>query len=123
MSLTLDNRNHAAVISIQGRFLGSLDGERFRTMLADLKAAGRKHVVVDLSKADFMDSSGLGVLIAGLTTMRRDGGDMRLAGIEKRIKNLFVVTHVLGPVFQDYDTVEEAQASFRTHPPEPAPEA
>ena len=123
MSLRLDERYSAAVIQIQGKFLGSLEGDQFRAMLQSLKEAGRTNVVVDLSRTDFMDSSALGVLIGGLTTMRREGGDIRLACIEKRIKNLFLITRMLGPVFQDYATVAEAEMSYRDHPPAPPAEA
>jgi hypothetical protein len=52
--------------------------------------------------------------------MRKSGGDVRLANMEKRIKNLFVITRLLGPVFDDYESVDDAVKSFRTNPPEPA---
>src|SRR5690606_8857104 len=62
----------------------------------------------------------IGALIAGLTSMRRSGGDIRLPNLEKRIQGLFVMTRLLGPVFENYDTVEEAIERYSTNPPEPA---
>ena len=59
-----------------------------------------------------MDSSGIGTLIGALTTMRTAGGDLKLACMKDRIKNLFVLTRLLGPIFTDYDTVEEAVAAL-----------
>lgn len=123
MPFTVDERYHAAVIAIEGKFLGSVEGAAFKEALADLKEAGMTNVVVDLSKTDFMDSSGVGVLIGGHTTLRRAGGEIRLAGMEKRIRNLFMMTKLLGPVFDDYDTVDEAIESFREDPPAEASEA
>jgi anti-sigma B factor antagonist len=121
MAFTVKERYQAAVISIDGRFLGSTAGQAFREQLDKLLAAGRKQIVVDLSETEFMDSSAIGVLISGLTTVRRAGGDMRLAAVTRRIKGVFVVTRLLGNVFEDYETVDEAIESFQTRPPDPAP--
>ena len=120
MPFDVKEQYHATVIEIQGRFLGSLEGDAFKAKLDDLKDAGKTQIVIDLGQADFMDSSGMGLLISALTTMRKAGGDVRLANIEKRIKNLFLITRLLGPVFDDYPTVEAAAESFKTNPPAPA---
>ena len=105
-------QDDAVIVEITGKFLGSIDGPSFRRTLQEHKERGVKKVVIDLSKADLMDSSGIGEMIAGLTSMRNAGGDMRLAGLKKRIRNVFLMTRLLGSVFQDYETVDEALASF-----------
>ena len=102
----------AVVFAITGKFLGSIDGPSFREALQGYKENGVKKVVIDLSGTDLMDSSGIGEMIAGLTSMRNAGGDMRLAGLRKRIRNIFLMTRLLGSVFADYETVDEALASF-----------
>lgn len=112
MPFTVSEHANIPVFHIKGKFLGSLEGEAFRARIEELKEAGKTNVVVDLGSADFMDSSGMGLLISGLTTLRRADGDMRLAAIEDRIKNLFLITRVLGPVFTDYPTVEAATESY-----------
>lgn len=119
MGVKLNERYHATVIEITGKFLGSVDGPKFREILDELKEEGKTQVVIDLGQTEFMDSSGVGVLISGLTTMRKAGGDMRLANLKKRIRNLFVMTHLLGPVFENYESVEEAAQSFEDHPMPP----
>jgi hypothetical protein len=48
--------------------------------------------------------------------VRRADGDMRLAGMTKRIRNLFLITKLLGSVFDDYEDVKAAAESFRTDP-------
>lgn len=102
----------AIVFELSGKFLGSIEGAAFKEKLEELKDAGKTKIVIDLSKADFMDSSGIGTLIGALTTMRKVGGDVKLACMKERIKNLFLLTRLLGPVFEDYDTVEDAAASM-----------
>lgn len=105
-------QDDAVIFEITGKFLGSIDGPSFRRTLQGYKESGVKKIVIDLSKADLMDSSGIGEMIAGLTSMRNAGGDVRLAALRKRIRNVFLMTRLLGSVFQDYETVDEALASF-----------
>jgi anti-sigma B factor antagonist len=116
MPFTVSEAHNTVVFEVKGRFLGSVDGPKFKEGLSGIIESGKKHVVVDLSKADFMDSSGIGILIGGLTSIRRSGGDMRLAGMTKRIRNLFLITKLLGSVFDDYESVQAAAESFRSSP-------
>jgi anti-sigma B factor antagonist len=113
MPFSTSEANQTIVIRITGKFLGSLEGQAFKDTIEELKEAGKTNVVIDLSKADFMDSSGIGALIGAFTSMKKVDGDVKLAGMQERIKNLFLLTRLLGPVFEEYDTVEEAAASMR----------
>ena len=105
-------QDDVVIFEITGKFLGSVDGPSFKETLDGYKEGGVKKVVVDLSKADLMDSSGIGAMIAGLTSMRNAGGDMRLAALKKRIRNVFLMTRLLGSVFEEYETLDETIASF-----------
>lgn len=117
MPFKVNEQFGAVIVDIRGKFLGSVEGQSFKENIDRLKEEGKKNIVIDLSNTDFMDSSGIGVLIGALTSLRKVGGDARLAGIEKRIKSVFLMTHLLGTVFEDYPTVEEASRSFQTNPP------
>src|SRR5690606_14451796 len=117
MPFSINESYHAVVIEVRGKFLGSIDGSAFKETLGELKADGKTYVVVDLSDTEAMDSSASGALISGLTTMRREGGDVRLTGMEKRIKSTSLMTRLLVPVFDDYKTVEAALESYSTNPP------
>lgn len=112
MPFSIDEHYHAAVIAIEGRFLGSVERDAFKDAIDALKDAGKTSVIIDLSNTAFMDSTGIGLLIGALTTMRRAGGDVRLAGMNDRIENLFLMTRLLGSAFTSYDTVEAAAESF-----------
>ena len=112
MPFSTKEKSQAVIIKITGKFLGSVEGPAFKDTLEELKDSGKTKVVIDLSKADFMDSSGIGALIGALTTMKKVDGDVKLAGMKERIKNLFLLTRLLGPVFEDFDTVEEAAAAM-----------
>lgn len=122
MPFRVNEQSNVSIISIQGKFLGSVEGPALKQAVEDLRDAGRTYVIVDLSEADFMDSTGIGTLISALTTMRKAGGDVRLAALRKRIKGVFLMTRLLGGVFEDYETVEDAADSFETNPPVQASE-
>jgi anti-sigma B factor antagonist len=71
------------------------DIERLETMVKDLAAAGEiKVFVVDLTALDYADSSGIGTFISCLTTVKKAGGEMRVAGTNPRIMRLFQLTGV-----------------------------
>lgn len=112
MPFKTKEKYNAVVFQITGKFLGSIEGTAFKERLEELKAEGKTNIVVDLAKADFMDSSGIGTLIGALTTVRQAGGDLKLACMKDRIKNLFLLTRLLGPIFEDFDTVEAAASSL-----------
>jgi anti-sigma B factor antagonist len=122
MSITTEEHYHGVVIAINGKFLGSIHVEEFKKKIDELKKEGRVHVVVDLGKTEFLDSTGIGTLISGLTSLRNAGGDMRLANLTDRIQGLFLMMRLLGSAFEHYDSVEEALQSFeeRPEPKEPA---
>ena len=122
MPFQTNEHDDVVVIDIKGKFLGSIDGPAFKETIDRLKTEGKTHVVVDLAQADLMDSSGIGTLISALTSMRKAGGDVRLANLKKRIRNIFLMTRLLGQVFKDYDSLDEAVASYETDPPEPVGE-
>ncbi len=112
MSITTSEQYHAAVIRPKGEFFGSVQGPAFREALAPLRAKGKTNIVVDLSQTTLMDSSGIGVLLEAAEGLRSAGGDLRLAELEKKMRNLFLMTRLLGDVFQIFDTVDEAIESF-----------
>ena len=91
--------------------MGGPDGAKLHDTLHNLKEEGKKNVVIDLSKTKFMNSSGLGMLISGMTTMRNAGGDLRLANVADRIQSLLVITKLI-TVFKHFDSVDEAISSY-----------
>ncbi|MBX2819641.1 MAG: STAS domain-containing protein [Rhodothermaceae bacterium] len=111
MNFNVDEKYNAVVITLKGNVMGGPDGAKLHDTLHDLKEEGKKNVVVDLSKTKFMNSSGLGMLISGMTTMRNAGGDLRLANVADRIQSLLVITKLI-TVFKHYDSVDDAVNSY-----------
>jgi anti-sigma B factor antagonist len=80
---------------------------RLRALVADTVKAGRNRIVVDLSNTEFMDSSGLGALIAGLKAARQAGGDLRIACATAQVRTVLKLTN-LDRVLRPYESVEGA---------------
>src|SRR5215213_3665773 len=78
-----------------------------RRRALELLAAGRRQMVVDVGGVEFLDSSGLGVLVEIQTRLREAGGTLALARPADRIRKLFILTG-LDEVFSVHDTVEGA---------------
>ncbi len=71
-----------------------------------------RNVVIDCQGIDFMDSSGLGALIALLKRVSERGGDLKLARLPKKVRMVFEITRAY-KIFQICDTVEEALKACR----------
>lgn len=111
MNYKVDERYNSVVITLKGNVMGGPDGSKLHDTLHELQESGKTNVVVDLSKVKFMNSSGLGMLISGMTTMRNAGGDLRLAKVADRIQSLLVITKLI-TVFKHFETVDEAVKSY-----------
>ncbi len=112
MNFDLDLRGAVTVLAPRGNVLGGPDGTDLHEYLQQQeREGGTRRVVVDLTNVQLMNSSGLGMLVSALTTLRNVGGDLRLAQVSERIQSLFVITR-LASVFKSYPTVDEAVASF-----------
>ncbi|MCY3487566.1 MAG: STAS domain-containing protein [Bacteroidetes bacterium] len=113
MSFSVDEVYNAAVITLRGNVMGGPMGAKLQDTLGSLKEQGKLNVVVDLARVKFMNSSGLGMLISAMTTMRNAGGDVRLANPAAKIRSLLVVTKLI-TVFEHFDSVQEAAESYQT---------
>lgn len=99
------------VLELSGKIMGGPDAAALNDKLHELIESGKTRVVADLAEVNWMNSSGLGILIGALTTIRNAGGDLKLAAVTERIHSLLKITKLLS-VFNTYSSSEEAIASF-----------
>lgn len=111
MNYKINEKYNCVIIEFKGKIMGGPDAERFRDDLHKLIEEGKKEVVVDLGKVSFMNSSGLGLLIGGLTTMKNAGGDLKICRADKKIESLLVMTQLIS-VFDHYRSVDEAVEAY-----------
>ena len=95
-----------AHLSLDGR-LTLVSAPQLRTAITEAVDSGRTRVVVDLTKVGFMDSSGLGALVAGLKRTRQAGGDLRIASPQEQVRMVLDLTN-LDRILHPFDTVGDA---------------
>ena len=111
MRTKLVEKYNAVIIELKGNVMGGEDTKDFTETLHKLIDQGKTNVIVDLSGVKFMNSSGLGMLISGLTTMKRANGHLKLANVTDKIESLLIITKLI-TIFESYESVEEAVKSL-----------
>ncbi len=99
------------VIELNGDVLGGPDANELHGKLRDLLNQGKKNIVIDLIKVEYMNSSGLGMMTSMLSTVKSAGGTLALANPAERIKSLLAITK-LNQLFKTFDDIDQAVASF-----------
>lgn len=82
-----------------------------RDAIRGLADTGKKKLLLNLAGVSYIDSSGIGELIANYTTVSRQGGQLKLLKLTDRVQNLLVITKLL-TVFDAYEDEAEALKSF-----------
>jgi anti-sigma B factor antagonist len=99
------------VVDARGRLTLGRETEALRQRLKDVVDSGQRRIVLDLAGVDYIDSAGLGALVAGAASVRRAGGELKLANLTDRIRGLMQITR-LSTLFEVYDNLEKARLSF-----------
>ena len=113
MSVKLSNRQvgDVTVVDAAGRITLGEGASAFRDMIRDLAAKGNKKLLVNLSEVSYIDSSGIGEMVSSYTTVTNHGGQLKLLGLNKRVKDLLQITK-LYTVFEVFDEEASAIRSF-----------
>lgn len=109
LGLDVTERDGWAVLAVRGE-VDVYTAPRFRERLIELVSQGHHRIVVDLEGVDFLDSTGLGVLVGGLKRLRSHDGDLVLVCTQSRILKVFEITG-LTKVFTIHESVDEAVGS------------
>jgi len=102
-----------AIISPEGTLWGGEETNHLRAAIDDLIQEGNTQLIIDLGKVDHLNSTALGLLVATHSNYVKRGGSVKLCSLEKRIRNLLLITK-LSMVFDVHESCDEALASF--HP-------
>ncbi len=113
MSVKLTTRQvgDVTVIDASGRITLGEGSSTFRDLIRDLATQGHKKILLNLSDVTYIDSSGIGELVSGFTTVTNGGGHLKLVGLSKRVQDLLQITKLL-TVFQVFEEEAEAVRSF-----------
>lgn len=111
VELTVNSREEGGrtVVAVEGE-IDVYTAPVLREHLNDLVGEGKNHLLIDMSGVDFLDSTGLGVLVGSLKRIRSQDGSLQLVCDQEKILKVFRITG-LTKVFPIYPTIEQAVAS------------
>ena len=95
MRIKTSEKYGAVVITIKGNVMGGPEAQEFHDLLGNFLDTGKSNIVIDLGGVKFMNSTGLGMLISGYTSVKNKGGALKLANATDKINSLLVITKLL----------------------------
>ena len=111
MGITEKQVGQVLVVELEGELMGGAETDKFKELIYEAIKNEKNKVVVDMDRVNWMNSSGLGMLMSALTSLRSSGGDLKLANVSESVHRPIKITR-LDSVFEDFDTVEEAISTF-----------
>lgn len=113
MALEIHRREHEGVtiLDMKGRITVGPEATALREAVAKAVADGVRQLVLNLAQVDFIDSTGLGAVVMCSTTMRKNGGSVKLLNLNRRNIELLVMTK-LATVFETFNDEQDAVNSF-----------
>jgi len=112
MKLETKQYGSVTVVAIEADNLDAATSRVFKDLIAPVLEKQRE-VVLDLGRLQFVDSSGLGVILSCLRTLNARGGDLRLFGMTRSVRALFELVR-MHRVFEIFNSCDEAVRSFRS---------
>ncbi len=112
MNVKVREEGAVTVLEISGKIMGGPDAEQFHGLIKELLADGKTKLLVNLGRVNWINSTGLGILIAGYTSVKDGGGQFKLLNVSERIDSILMVTKLAG-IFDSYDDLESALVSFQ----------
>lgn len=104
---TVKEFGEVVVFYLKGKLMGGPESVEVGEAIRRFINSGKRKFVIDLGDVEWINSSGLGMLIGGLTSIRNVGGSLILARLTEKIESLLIITK-LSTVFETSPTVEEA---------------
>ena len=113
MSVKLNTRQvgDVNVVDVAGRITLGEGSSALRDLLREMVGKGDKKILLNLGDVSYIDSSGIGELVSGFTTVTNSGGQLKLLGLNKRVKDLLQITK-LYTVFDVHEDEAGAVRSF-----------
>ena len=111
MNYSLTEQNGVVIISLSGKIMGGPEATEINDKFNQLLDAKKLKIVIDLEQVEWMNSSGLGILIQASTLLRNNQGRLKLVNVSERIQNLLKITKLSG-IFETSGSIEEAISSL-----------
>ncbi|RMI15267.1 MAG: anti-sigma factor antagonist [Calditrichaeota bacterium] len=100
-----------AVLTVSGNMMGGPETKALHDKVKSLIADGINRVVIDLKGVKWMNSSGLGILMACMTSLQQAGGNLKLASVTEKVQSILMITKLI-EIFETYENADRAVAAF-----------
>jgi anti-sigma B factor antagonist len=113
MALDIRQREHEGITVLEpkGRIIVGPEASSLRATVSALNTSGKHNIILNLAGVDYIDSTGLGALVMCATSLRREGGSLKLVNLNRRNIELMVMTK-LSTVFEVFNDEQDAVNSF-----------
>lgn len=111
--MTIDEHRtgDVTILTLRGRLVLDDGDDALRQRVERLLGEGRLRIVLDFEGVDYMDSAGVGLVVAKYLSARRRGGDLKLARLSPRVDHVMEIAH-LRTIFEVFESDQAAVASF-----------
>src|SRR5215510_15678849 len=100
------------VLDLSGKIVLGEGDVQIKDRIKDLLADGQRRILLNLADVSYIDSAGLGAIISCYTTTTREGGQLKLVHLTKKVQDLLAITKLI-TVFETYDSEKEALGSYK----------
>lgn len=111
LNITERHQDTVLILDLEGKIKLGEECSNLRQTLRSLVENGEKKILLNLEKVSFIDSSGLGELVASYITIQKNGGDVRLVHLSEKVHELMTLTKLL-TIFEVYDNEADAIEGF-----------
>ncbi|MCR4373394.1 MAG: STAS domain-containing protein [Acidobacteria bacterium] len=111
--MQIDERQvgEVTILDLKGKITLNEGDEVLKDKINSLILQNRKRILLNLADVPYIDSAGLGEIVRTYTTVSRQGGQLKLVNLTKRITDLLMITKLL-TVFETFDVEQDALKSF-----------
>ncbi len=111
MSIQVSEKEGVVILQLSGKIMGGPEAGEINNQINNLIDEGKKKIVIDLNDVEWMNSSGLGILIGAITTLKNNDGQLALINVSDRVENLLRITK-LQTLFNMHPDLDAAIASM-----------
>lgn len=112
LNITERHNRNVTILDLAGNIRMGDDLSKLRTALRVIASEGEKNILLNMADIVYIDSSGLGELVAGYVALQKNGGELKLFNLTDRVSELMVITKLL-TVFAVFNSEAEAVDSFQ----------
>ena len=112
MKIEKRKKNNVLILDLKGKILFGDGIEELRTMINNAIKENEKNLLLNFAEVPYLDSTGLGEVVRSYTTLKKEGGTVKIVNLTNKVKDLLTVTKLI-TVFETFENEDAAIKSFK----------